>query len=81
MEDLDTIDSYQFATLIFTLTLGGAMIANMVFGVFVAKVHNDLLTSREIGKQLNAVKQRSAAQVVELEIKKKQRKIAKKLVD
>lgn len=51
-EDLSDIKGWQFGTIIFTLTLGGAMIANMVFGVFVAKVHDDLLTSRMAGKKL-----------------------------
>lgn len=75
------MNGWQYSTLIFVLTLGGAMIANMVFGVFVAKVHDDLLTSRLAGKKLQAVKDKNAGQVVELEIKNKRKKIAKQLAD
>ena len=53
------------------------MISNMVFGLFVAKVLDDLITSRKIGEKLNAVKDRNDIKVVELEIKARKKRLQK----
>jgi len=53
------------------------MVANMVFGLFIAKVLDDLKTSRKEGKILMEIRYRNDIKVIELEIKKRKKKIQK----
>jgi len=70
-ENMDIMGPIQKIIICILLTMGGSMLSNMISGIFIAKVLNNLRAARLNGKKLDELKHKSDMKLIELKIKER----------
>ena len=68
-ENMGTMGPIQKMIMYILLTMGGSMLSNMISGIFMAKVLNNLRAARLNGKKLDELRYKSDIKLIELNIK------------